>query len=201
MSPATEKTATLSRMMITSHTCSYDLKAMDLLSRQGFQVDDRHLATKEMTDAFEAEHDVRTTPQIWLEDEHVDGFDSLKARPGYKVKDPTEKTYRPVMAIFAVAALMAISLTWLTSTTLLTPKTFEWFIALSMCFLAVKKLQTLRPFPPCPLITTCWLTAGVRYGDVYPNGEALCRDHHAVGRPRLAECSHCTYHRNNWRCN
>ena len=91
MSQAAKKSATLYRMMMPTHTCPYGLKAMDLLSRHGYQVDDRHLSTKEMTDAFKAEHDVRTTPQIWLGDEHVGGFDALKVRLGYKVKDPNKK--------------------------------------------------------------------------------------------------------------
>ena len=89
MSQVAEKSATLYRMMMPSHTCPYGLKAMDLLSRHGYKVDDRHLVTREMTDAFKAEHDVRTTPQIWLGDEHVGGFDALKVRLGYAlVEDP-----------------------------------------------------------------------------------------------------------------
>lgn len=96
-------------------------------------------------------------------DEHVGGFDALKARLVYKVIDPAQKTYRPVIAIFAVAALMAISLTWLTSTTLLTLKTFEWFIALSMCFLAVQKLQNGQAFAGISMLsgTLVWLSAPI----------------------------------------
>ena len=173
MSQAAEKSATLYRMMMPSHTCPHGLKAMDLLLRHGYQVDDRHLVTKEMTYTFKAEHNVRTTPQIWLGDEHVGGFDALKVRLGYKVKDPTQKTYRPVIAIFAMAALMAIALTWLTSTTLLTIKTFEWFIALSMCFLAVQKLQNVETFSTMFLNYDLLAKRWVRYGYVYPYGEAF----------------------------
>ena len=173
MSRTAEKSATLYRMMMPTHTCPYGLKAMDLLSRHGYQVDDRHLSTKEMTDTFKAEHDVRTTPQIWLGDEYVGGLDALKVRLGYKVKDPNQKTYRPVIAIFAIAALMAVSLTWLTSTTLLTGKTFEWFIALSMCFLAVQKLQNVETFSTMFLNYDLLAKRWVRYGYVYPYGEAF----------------------------
>ena len=41
-----------------------------------------------MTDAFKAEHDVRTTPQIWLGDEHVGGFDALESSPRLQGQRP-----------------------------------------------------------------------------------------------------------------
>ena len=57
------KTATLYRMVMTDHMCPYGLKSKDLLERQGFQVDDRHLTSRDEVDAFKAEHAVKTTPQ------------------------------------------------------------------------------------------------------------------------------------------
>ena len=55
--------AKLYRMVMPGHTCPYGLKSKDLLERQGFEVEDHHLTTREETDAFKAKHDVETTPQ------------------------------------------------------------------------------------------------------------------------------------------
>lgn len=173
MSAATEKKATLYRMMMPSHICPSGLKALDLLSRSGYEVDDHHLVTREMTDAFKAEHGVATTPQIWLDDKRIGGFDALKTHLGYAVADPNKKTYRPVIAIFAVAALMAISLTWLTVETILTAQTFEWFIAISMCFLAVQKLQNVETFSTMFLNYDLLARRWVRYGYIYPFAEGF----------------------------
>ena len=46
------KEATLYRMVTPGHICPFGLKSKDLLKREGFKVDDRHLSTREETDAF-----------------------------------------------------------------------------------------------------------------------------------------------------
>lgn len=48
--------ATLYRMVMLKHLCPYGLKAKDLLEREGFQVEDHWLTTREETDRFNAEH-------------------------------------------------------------------------------------------------------------------------------------------------
>ena len=103
---------------------------MDLLSRHGYRVDDRHLSTKEMTDAFKAEHDVRTTPQIYSV-MSMGGFDALKVRLGYKVKDPNKKTYglRSLFSFATHGRFSDLADEYNTAD----GKTVEWFIALSMC--------------------------------------------------------------------
>lgn len=50
--PAAAKRAVIHRMVMPSHTCPYGLKAVDLLKRSGYAVDDHHLTTREETDAF-----------------------------------------------------------------------------------------------------------------------------------------------------
>lgn len=40
------KRVQLYRMMMPDHTCPYGLKALDLLKRSGFTVEDHHLATR-----------------------------------------------------------------------------------------------------------------------------------------------------------
>lgn len=46
------KTAEIHRMVMPTHTCPYGLKALYLLKRKGYAVDDHHLTTREQTDAF-----------------------------------------------------------------------------------------------------------------------------------------------------
>lgn len=156
-----------------THTCPYGIKAIDLLARNGYTINDQHLRTKEATEEFKTQHDVGTTPQIWLGEERIGGYDALRARLGYKVQDDNQTTYRPVIAIFAVAALMAASLSWYTTANPITLRTFEWFIAISMCFLAVQKLQDVERFSTMFLNYDLLAKRWVRYGYVYPYGEAL----------------------------
>ena len=59
-----KKTAELYRMVMDKHVCPYGTKSKWLLEREGFAVEDRHLSTREQTDAFKAEHDVETTPVL-----------------------------------------------------------------------------------------------------------------------------------------
>jgi glutaredoxin len=67
------KTATCYRMVKTDHMCPHGLKSKDLLERQGFQVEDRHLTSRDEVGAFKAKHDVKTTPQTYLGAERIVG--------------------------------------------------------------------------------------------------------------------------------
>ena len=60
------KSATLYRMVMDDLICPFDLKARDLLEREGFAVEDNHLTSKSQTEAFKSEHDVKTTPQVFI---------------------------------------------------------------------------------------------------------------------------------------
>ena len=79
------KKAVLYRMVMESHTCPYGLKAKDLLKRSGYIVEDRHLTTREATDAFKAEHGVATTPQVFIGGTRVGGYDDLRRYLGKPV--------------------------------------------------------------------------------------------------------------------
>ena len=52
------KKATVYRMVMPDHLCPYGLKTVDLLKREGFEVEDHHLTTREETDAFKEKHGV-----------------------------------------------------------------------------------------------------------------------------------------------
>lgn len=63
--PAT--TAHLHHIIIPKHTCPYELKALDLLKRKGFKVEDHLLTTRADTDAFKTREGVLTTPQVFID--------------------------------------------------------------------------------------------------------------------------------------
>src|SRR3546814_3499147 len=72
-------------------------------------MEDHHLATREATDAFKAEHDVRTTSQVFIGGKRIGGHDDLRRFLGKRVIDPQATSYRPVIALFAMTALMAMA--------------------------------------------------------------------------------------------
>ncbi|WP_340247083.1 MauE/DoxX family redox-associated membrane protein [Sulfitobacter pontiacus] len=167
--------AKLYRMVMPDHTCPYGLKSKDLLERQGFEVEDHHLTTREETDAFKAEHDVETTPQSFIGGERIGGYDDLRVYFGLdQPKDQRSDTsYQPVIAIFSVAFLMALGLSWFAFESIFTVQAFQWFISISMCFLAVQKLQDIESFSTMFLNYDLLAKRWVPYGKTYPFGEAF----------------------------
>ena len=164
-------TAILHRMVTPSHTCPYGLKALDLLRRRGFTVDDHHLRTRAETDAFKAQHGVATTPQTFIDGARIGGYDDLRRHFGLKVRDSDATSYRPVVAVFAVAALMALAASWASFGALLTIAAGQWFIAFSMCILALLKLQDLDKFSSMFLNYDLLAKRVVPYSYVYPFAE------------------------------
>jgi glutaredoxin len=165
--------AVLYRMVMPTHTCPYGLKAKHLLRREGYKVDDRHLTTREQTDAFKAEHGVRTTPQIFIGGERVGGYDDLRRRLGKRVRDPKALTYKPVIAVFATTALMALAASYAVSGQLLTVRAAEWFVAFSMCVLALLKLRDVESFSSMFLNYDLLAKRWVPYAYIYPFAELL----------------------------
>lgn len=73
-----DRTAILYRMVLPEHTCPFGVKAKELLEQNGFDVDDRVLRSRREVDAFEAEHNVQTTPQVFIAGERIGGSDDLE---------------------------------------------------------------------------------------------------------------------------
>jgi len=170
-----DKKATLYRMVMPNHLCPYGLKSKDLLQRQGFVVDDHHLTTQTQTDAFMKEHDVETPPQAFIDGDRIGGYEALRVYFG-DIKPESERSdtsYQPVIAIFGVALLMALGLSWYSAGSLVTLRAFEWFISIAMCFLAVQKLQDVERFSTMFLNYDLLAQRWVRYSRLYPFGEAL----------------------------
>lgn len=167
------KRAKLYRMVMPEHLCPYGLKSKDLLEREGYEVEDHWLTTREETDAFMEEHGVETTPQTWIDDRRVGGYDELREYFGKEVRGENETSYRPVIAIFATGFLMALAVSWAATGTVVTIRTLEWFVAISMTLLAVQKLQDVESFSTMFLNYDLLARRWVRYGYLYPYGEAL----------------------------
>lgn len=166
------KRATLHRMVMDKHTCPWGSRSKYLLERRGYAVEDRWLTTREAVEAFKAGHGVKTTPQTFIDGSRVGGYDDLRRFFGKPVADPKAVTYRPVIAVFAVAALMALAASHAAFGMALTPRAAEWFIAFSMCVLAVLKLQNVDGFATAFLNYDLLARRWPPYGTVYPFAEA-----------------------------
>ena len=169
----TTRRATVYRMVMEKHVCPYGLKTKDLLEREGFTVDDHWLTTREETDAFKAEHGVKTTPQTFIGGRRIGGYDDLRRHLGKEVKEPNATSYTPVVAVFAMTAMMALAASYAAYGTPLTMRAGEWFIAFSMCVLAILKLQDVESFSSMFLGYDLLARRWVRYAYAYPFCEAL----------------------------
>ena len=165
------KTAQLHRMVMPGHTCPFGLKALDLLKRRGFQVEDRWLTTREETDAFKSAHHVKTTPQVFIDGRRIGGYDDLRRHFGLRVAEPGATSYRPVIAVFAMTALMALAISQATLGSPFTMHAGEWFIGFSMVVLAMLKLQDVEKFSSMFLNYDLLAKRWVRYSYIYPFAE------------------------------
>lgn len=170
--PQATRTAALYRMVMPSHVCPYGLKARDLLRRSGYRVDDHHLKTREETDAFKAEHGVATTPQVFIGGQRIGGYDDLRRFLGKRVSDPKATSYTPIIALFTITALMALAGSYVVDGQAFTMRAVQWFIAFSMCVLALLKLQNIETFSTMFLNYDLLAKRWVPYGYVYPFAEA-----------------------------
>jgi glutaredoxin len=167
------ETAVLYRMVMPKHLCPFGLKAKDLLEREGYAVEDHWLRTRAETDAFKEEHHVKTTPQTFIVGTRVGGYDDLRRYFGKSVPDPKATTYKPVIAVFAMTALMALAASTAAFGTPLTVRAAEWFIAFSMCVLAILKLRDTESFSNMFLGYDLLAQRWVPYSYIYPLAEAL----------------------------
>ena len=167
------KQAILYRMVFPDHICPYGLKAKYLLTRRGFTVDDRWLTTRAETDAFKAEHDVKTTPQTFIDGVRIGGYDDLRRHFGLKVAEPGATSYTPVIALFAMTALMALAASHAAYGDALTIRAAEWFVSFSMIVLALLKLQDVGKFSAMFLNYDLLARRWVPYASLYPFAEGL----------------------------
>lgn len=160
-------------MVMPDHVCPYGLKALDLLKRKGFAVEDHWLRTRAETDAFKTQHGVKTTPQTFIRGNRIGGYDDLRRYFGLHVPEPGETSYRPVIAVFVITGLMAVGASLAAFGSPFTIRALEWFIAFSMCVLALLKLQDVERFSTMFLNYDLLARRWVPYARIYPFAEAL----------------------------
>lgn len=67
----------LYRMILPEHTCPFGVQAAQMLDDAGIEFEDRILRSREEVDAFEAEHDVDTTPQCFVDGTRIGGSEAV----------------------------------------------------------------------------------------------------------------------------
>lgn len=167
------KQAEIYRMETQDHICPFGLKALDLLHRKDFDVVDRPLKSRQQTDVFMKEHEVDTTPQIFINGERIGGYQSLRKEIGLERTDEETVSYRPIIAVFSTTLLMATMANMALTGEWLTLQSFAWFIAFSMCVLAILKLQDLESFSNQFLGYDLLAQRYVPYAKIYPFAEGL----------------------------
>jgi glutaredoxin len=154
------------------HVCPYGVKARWQLERNGYLVDDRWLTTREQTDAFKQLHKVKTTPQAFVDGKRIGGYTDLRKFLGRPLPAEGATSYKPVIAVFAVAALLAMAVSFHVFGSPFTVRAAEWFVSFAMAILAMLKLQDLEKFSTMfvgyDLLAQRW----VPYAYAYPFLEA-----------------------------
>ena len=171
-SPQSPCTAVLHRMVMDKHVCPYGVKSKWLLERHGYTVDDRWLTTREQTDAFKREHGVETTPQTFIGGERIGGYTELRKFFGRPLPEEGATSYKPVIAVFAIAAALAMAVSFHTAGFPFTVRAAEWFVSFTMAILAMLKLQDVEKFSSMFVGYDLLARRRVPYSYAYPFLEA-----------------------------
>lgn len=165
-----KKTAILYRLVTKEHTCPYGLKAYSFLKSKGYKIEDHKLTNKLESENFKNKHNVKTTPQVFINNQRIGGYEDLLKYFGYQ-KNKT--TYKPIINIFLLTFLMAlaVSLSFFGNINII--KTFELFMGFSVCMLAALKLRDIESFSTGFLNYDLLAKKWVNYGYIYPYAEAL----------------------------
>lgn len=167
------ETARVYRMKTEEHLCPFGLKTVDLLKRKGYEVDDHTLTSREAIEDFQEQAGVDTTPQVYIGEERVGGYEEVREYLGLSVPGEKETTYQPVIAIFATSLLIGLAVSWAASGTLVSLRMPEYAIATAMVLLGLQKLQDVESFSTMFLNYDLLAQRHVRYGYVYPYAETL----------------------------
>ncbi len=163
--------ATVYRLVTPEHNCPYGLKTIDLLERHDVEIDDRHLETQEEATELRERLGVDTTPQTFIDGELIGTLDDVREYFGEDVPDDDAETYRPVVTLFAITFLMAVGAASVVEDQWLSVRTFEWFVAFTMCGLGYLKLRDTESFSTMFLNYDLVARRWVRYGYIYPYAE------------------------------
>ena len=115
-------------------------------------------------------HQVKTTPQIFINDEQIGGFSDLKV---YFDGERDETSYRPIINIFGLTLLMALAITSTFVGTFDLAAIIQYFMAFSVCTLAALKLKDIESFSSGFLNYDLLAKRWVKYAYIYPYAEAF----------------------------
>lgn len=125
----------LYRMDLPDHACPWGLKARQLLLDQGIPFTDHRLTTEAEVQAFKAQHEVVTTPQVFSAAQRIGGYTDLAARLQVK-PEAADTSYTPVLAVFGTALLVAAAI----------GGGVMGFMGLALAMLAMLKLMDVAAF-------------------------------------------------------
>ena len=179
------KRAVLYRMVTPDHICPFGLKSKDLLERKGYKVEDHHLSNRSETDAFKEKHNVKTTPQTFIDDERIGGYDDLREYFDLKQESEFGSRYTPIIVIFSLAALMVLALMLKGGLPAGLEPFILNFIGVAMVILALQKLQDLVAFSNQFITYDLLAMKQVRYAYIYPFAEAFAGLGMLAGFPAL----------------
>ncbi|MEW9797949.1 MauE/DoxX family redox-associated membrane protein [Alteromonas sp. CYL-A6] len=166
------KRATLYRMKTDEHICPFGLKAKDLLERECFEVEDNLLTSRQQTDEFKQQHQVDTTPQVFIDGERIGGYEALRDYLNKPKEGQQGKTYTPVIAVMIIAVLLSVCLS------LAGKQAWQAYplalnaIAFFMVLLALQKLQDVTAFTNRFITYDLLAMKHIRYAYLYPFAEA-----------------------------
>ncbi|WGI26605.1 glutaredoxin [Halomonas alkaliantarctica] len=167
------ETARVYRMKTAEHLCPFGMKTVDLLKRKGYQVDDHPLTSRDEIDAFKAQESVDTTPQTYIGDKRIGGYEEVREYLGMSVPSAKETSYRPVVAIFVTALLIGLAVSWVANGTLVAARMPEYAVATAMVLLGLQKLQDVESFSTMFLNYDLLAQRYIPYSYVYPYAETL----------------------------
>ena len=179
------KHAILYRMVTPEHICPFGLKSKDLLERKGYNVDDHHLTNRSETDAFKEKHSVKTTPQTFIDNKRIGGYDDLRDYLNLKQESEFGSRYTPIIVIFSLAALMVFALMLKGGLPAGLEPFILNFIGVAMVILALQKLQDLVAFSNQFITYDLLAMKQVRYAYIYPFAEAFAGLGMLAGLPAL----------------
>ncbi|NAO96718.1 MULTISPECIES: glutaredoxin [unclassified Halomonas] len=167
------ETARVYRMKTAEHLCPFGMKTVDLLKRKGYQVDDHPLTSRDEIEAFKDQENVDTTPQTYIGDKRIGGYEEVREHLGMSVPSAKETSYRPVIAIFVTALLIGLAISWVANGTLVAARMPEYAVATAMVLLGLQKLQDVESFSSMFLNYDLLAQRYVPYSYVYPYAETL----------------------------
>ena len=145
--------------------CPWGKKAVKLLRQKDVEFEDHIFTSRDDENAFKAKWNVETTPQVFLDGERIGGYTELANYYNIDTDDADaeETSYIPVIAVFGIALLMALS----------TENIMYSFMGYALCLLACLKLMNLNSFvsgfEKYDLITQ----RIPQYGKIYPFAELI----------------------------